>query len=787
MLSKVLTHQYTNYNGNKTMKAVKLLPVLCFAIVLSVLSAQIVSAQIKPNQTKVVQTSANQNDSPDMDNLAADQDVGKNRNNERYRIGFQDTLEVTVTKHPELSQVVSVNSDGTINMPRIDMPIVAVCKTERELKQTIENLYKSFLRTPYVNVRSVDQKSQPFAVIGAVVKPGSFYLSQKIQLLGLISLAGGPDVEKSGSKVRIARVGNYSACDEKTDSIADDKKVEFITYNLKDVQDGKQNPWMQPGDVVSVLQADEAYVVGNVVKPSTISLQEPKTLTQAIAKASGTDSTARTDKVIIQRQNPGDINKTELVFNLKDIISKKIPDPQLQANDIVVVSNDNVKSVRNGFLKAITGGIGNIFLRLPAPKSQIVMRDSREILHKQVETVEIERPFETQMPTANGGYGAFRDAQMQQGFQLVTYWRIIRKRFWLVIGIAVLLTTAAAIYMARKPDVFQAAARVQVDSEQVNQDLVTNDRRLPVNNQDAAYFNTQLQLLTSESLLRRVVKDFSLDTNPEFLKAKKESSVSPLRAILKAAGLAGGTTKKSDDGVDEIAVSPSSSVATSEEIAEAVRLAPFVDIIKKNLGVEPIRESRGTTKETRLIEITFRNTDPDLAALIVNGVSEVFAKVNQEKRTGTNKETNEFLEKRIADLQTDIKNSENKLVQQTKGEGILKTGENDTIVLNRLSGLNKQLLDAENERKNAQAEYDSVNNSKDRLQSLADAEILRYTTDRDAAIQALINKTQEKITDLNARKVQLLEEYLENAPEVKEVDKQIALVEKRFNRSNSRE
>ncbi len=404
------------------------------------------------------------------------------------------------------------------------------------------------------------------------------------------------------------------------------------------------------------------------------------------------------------------------------------------------------------------------------------MRDSREIIHKQGEPVEIERPFE--MPTANGGYGAYRDAQTQQGFQLVTYWRIIRKRLWLVVGIAVLLTTAAAIYMVRKPDIFQAAARVQVDSEQVKQDLVSNERRLPVSNQDAAYFNTQLQLLSSESLLRRVVKDFSLDTNPEFLKAKKETSVSPLTSILRAAGLAGGSTKKDSEGVDEIAVSPSSSVATSEEIAEAVRLAPFVDIIKKSLQVEPIREGRGTTKETRLIEITFRNTNPDLAALIVNGVSEVFAKVNQEKRTGNNKETNEFLEKRIADLQTDIKNGENKLVQETKNEGILKTGENDTIVLNRLSGLNKQLLDAENERKNAQAEYDAVSNSKDRLQSLADAEILRYTTERDTAIQSLINKTQEKITDLNARKVQLLEEYLENAPEVKEVDKQIASLKK---------
>ena len=324
---------------------------------------QTVSAQIKPDQTKVVQTSANRDDSPDADNLPADQDVGRNRNNERYRIGFQDTLEVTVTKHPELSQVVSVNSDGTINMPRIDMPIVAVCKTERELKQTIENLYKSFLRTPYVNVRSVDQKSQPFAVIGAVVKPGSFYLTQRIQLLGLISLAGGPDVEKAGSKVRIARVGNFSACEENPNSAEADKKVEFITYNYKDVQDGKQNPWMQPGDVVSVLQAEEAYVVGNVLKPTTISLKDPKTLTQAIAQAEGLDGTAKMDRVIIQRQKAGETDKTELVFNLKDIRSKKIPDPQLQANDIVEVGNDNVKSVRNGVIKAITGGVGGLFYR----------------------------------------------------------------------------------------------------------------------------------------------------------------------------------------------------------------------------------------------------------------------------------------------------------------------------------------------------------------------------------------------------------------------------------------
>ncbi len=407
------------------------------------------------------------------------------------------------------------------------------------------------------------------------------------------------------------------------------------------------------------------------------------------------------------------------------------------------------------------------------------MRDSREILNKQVETAEIERPFEPQIPAVNGGYGAYRDISQPDGFQLVTYWRIIRKRFWLVIGIAVLLTTLTAIYMARKPDVFLASARVQVDSEQTNPDLIASDRKPGMINQDASYFNTQLQLLTSSSLLRRVVKELDLENNKEFAKAKAENNVSALRSMLKAIGLVSSAPEKSEGGVDEITASPGGSLASSEEIAEAVRLAPYVEIIKKTLGTEPIRESRGTNKDTRLIEITYRHTNPELAAMIVNGVSEVFAKINQEKRTGTSSKTSDFLTKRIAELQSEIRNDENKLVQLTKEVGILKTdGDEGTIVLNRLSGLNKDLLEVENERKNAQAEYESVSTSPDRLNSKAEGEILRYTTERENVIQSIINRTQESIAGLKARKEQLLIEFVETAPEIKEIDTQIASLKK---------
>ncbi len=233
------------------------------------------------------------------------------------------------------------------------------------MAETVRTLYSTYLRNPFVNVRVADQKSQAFAVMGAVQKPGNFYLNQRVRLLQLLALAGGQDVETAGSKIQIARTGNLVGCSEDNEVTSEDDEVKFISYNLNDVLEGKENPWMQPGDIVSVLVADEAYVVGNVFKPAKVSLKEPVTLTQAIAIAGGLDATAQTNKVIIQRQESGSSAKIELKFDIKDIREKKIPDPQLQANDIVEVTNDKFKSVRNGLVKALLGGVPNLFYKFP--------------------------------------------------------------------------------------------------------------------------------------------------------------------------------------------------------------------------------------------------------------------------------------------------------------------------------------------------------------------------------------------------------------------------------------
>lgn len=401
------------------------------------------------------------------------------------------------------------------------------------------------------------------------------------------------------------------------------------------------------------------------------------------------------------------------------------------------------------------------------------MKETREIIRKPVnEPIEIDRVFDPQIVSSPGRYPGYRDMYASEGFQILDYWRAIRKRLWLVIGIAVLVTTLVAIYMARKPNIYLAKATVQVDLEQINPDLVTSDRQRPISNPDPSYFNTQLQLLGSDALLRRVIKERNLDTRKEFQADRDQTS--GFTSVLRSLGLAS-APREPGESVTEDPIG--TDLVSSDEVADAVRLAPYVEAIKQNLTIEPVRESRVTFKDTRLIDLSFRHTDPRFAAFIVNGIGETFVNANWEKRTGTNRKTNDFLQQRISDLQSEIRSDELKLVELKRTAGILKTDGEQTIVLDRLSGLNKDLLEAENARKLAEAKYNSVIGSPENAKALTEERMARYITEQENSLRSLRNDTQKKISDLKATRAKLLEEFKETAPEIKEIDTQVKSLE----------
>ncbi len=289
-------------------------------------------------------------------------DLTNNADNERYRIGFQDTLEIQVFRHPELNQRVNVSPDGTIFLFRTDKPISAVCKTERELANIVAQEYLSFLKKPEINVIAIEKKSQSLGVIGAVEKPGTFFVNRKIRLLELLAFAGGTNKE-AGNRLIVARTGSTSACKVESDDSVIQNDLLLMNFKVKDVLEGKQTLWMQPGDVVSVLDSDIIYVYGNVKKVGAVKMREPITLTQAIVSAEGLKPTAK-NQVKVLRQKEGSSDREEFIYNLKDIESRKIQDPFLEPNDIIAVSEDSKKVILKGIKEIIQQGLPGVIYKL---------------------------------------------------------------------------------------------------------------------------------------------------------------------------------------------------------------------------------------------------------------------------------------------------------------------------------------------------------------------------------------------------------------------------------------
>ena len=388
------------------------------------------------------------------------------------------------------------------------------------------------------------------------------------------------------------------------------------------------------------------------------------------------------------------------------------------------------------------------------------MKPSRELIKPEPGIGAIDGPRESGGSPHSYNYGV--DPNADSDIHLLDYWRAVRKRLWLVISFVTLITMLSVIYVARKPDIYQAGARVQVDLENSGA-LVGKTPYVFGPTNDPTYFNTQLQILISPGLMRRVVKALDLEHNPDFFKGNSTQKRSTWQTVKGMIGL-GGVTKpaESTTAKDNLQLRTTGTVSgANEDLTEAKRLAPYVGAILGGLKVDPVKETRGLYKETRLIDISYTHTDPEVAARVVNAIAKTYVFNNLEKKGETNTSTAEFLDKRIAELQEKVRTDEEKLVNYAKNNQIISLEPNQNTVAERLAGLNKQLLEAENERIEAESKYNAAKTG-GAANALADLDAKQ------------VNETESKLADLRQKRAQLMVDATEEAPEVKEVDQQIA-------------
>lgn len=302
---------------------------------------------------------------------------------DQYRIGARDVLSIRVAA-PEIipqfsADSMEVNECGMIPLLSVQNEtrneVRAAGLTTNELQEQLRVFYTKYKRNPQVVVKVREYNSQPVAINGAVVKPGQFQLRRPVRLLELLQFYAGGPTEKSGGRIQIARipapgmcgpapVASESAAAQAAAPVIDDASApSFLNFKLEDTlkADEQSNPYLQPGDVITLPEAKEAYVVGNVLRPGPVALKDDHlTVSRAIAMVGGTMPDSRKEKVRIIRQESGGQGSREIFVDLKAIDKHQAEDIALLPNDIIDVPIAGGKRILRSLVGAVVPSVGQL-------------------------------------------------------------------------------------------------------------------------------------------------------------------------------------------------------------------------------------------------------------------------------------------------------------------------------------------------------------------------------------------------------------------------------------------
>ncbi len=244
---------------------------------------------------------------------------------EGYRVGVGDVLEVEIFDQDEVSGEFTIESAGSITFPLLGaVPVAGL--TSGEVAGVLEELLeKDYFVDVQVKVKVEVFASQPVTLLGEVQSPGTYYLEGRTALTDLLARAGGLK-PTAGPILELRRV-------IRVDGEGPPPPMSFSTSQILSGEVGR-DVYLEAGDVLSVAARKLYFITGEIARPGQYEISLGMTLMQAISQAGGVGKFA-SQALEIHRDVGGE--KEVLNFDLSHIRKARVSDPAIQAGDVIYV------------------------------------------------------------------------------------------------------------------------------------------------------------------------------------------------------------------------------------------------------------------------------------------------------------------------------------------------------------------------------------------------------------------------------------------------------------------
>ncbi|MBN9010857.1 MAG: GumC family protein, partial [Rhizobiales bacterium] len=310
-----------------------------------------------------------------------------------------------------------------------------------------------------------------------------------------------------------------------------------------------------------------------------------------------------------------------------------------------------------------------------------------------------------------------------------------------VLLVLMALVAGGVFYLlSRMPPVYKSEVTLLIEtgeSDLTRPATATNDVQEPLDEQAIA---SQVQLIKSRDLARRVADKLKLADTPEYQKAISGQSF--FNSLLARFGLA-----------------RSASSTSAEEKVLAHYYA--------NLQVYAIDKSR-------VIAIDFSSTDPKLAADGANAIATEYLALQREARRDTTEDATRWLESEIADLREKVKEAEAKVAQYRAEHGLFSGGGTTPVTLpeQQLADLNTELTrvraaKADAEAKAVQLRAAIQSGAASNLPDVLNSQLIQRLVEQQVALKAQIAQLSATLLPGHPRMQEL-------QAQVRDLDRQIA-------------
>jgi polysaccharide export outer membrane protein len=241
---------------------------------------------------------------------------------ERYLLGPDDRISLSVHGHPEAGAQLTVSREGAITAPLVG-EVHAAGLTPRQLAARLaELLGRSYLVDPQVDVRVEEYRSQWVVVSGEVRRPGRIALHGGTRLKEILGQAEG-FTERAGEWITITR------------RLPDSDETKSLRVARGEFESGRSNPPLTSGDVIEVAPAAFCYIQGEVNRPNRYQVERGLTLLRAVTLAGGLTDWA--DRKSVRVLYPAGSRPRERSVNLNDVERGRVEDPEIVGGEVIIV------------------------------------------------------------------------------------------------------------------------------------------------------------------------------------------------------------------------------------------------------------------------------------------------------------------------------------------------------------------------------------------------------------------------------------------------------------------